>query len=142
MAAVVACLAAGGPNDYKKTVQRRVAPVSVETRIPGRTLVDFGKMAFGFFELVPPPGAPGRLVCARQPVELFCRGIYTKPKNVRVVRHPAHPAILHSVWRAKDGRVAAVLCNWTRKEQAYDLAAPDIAAAGVLPARSWRIVVK
>ena len=62
--------------------------------------------------------------------------------DVRVVRHPAHPAILHSVWRAKDGRVAAVLCNWTRKEQVYDLAAPDIAAAGVLPARSWRIVVK
>ena len=86
--------------------------------------------------------APGRLACARQPVELFCRGIYTKPKKVRVVRHPAHPAILHSVWRAKDGRVAAVLCNWTRKEQAYDLAAPDIAAVGVLPARSWRIIVK
>ncbi len=50
---------AGGPNDYKKTVQRRVVPTSVETRIPGRTLVDFGKMAFGFLELVPPPGARG-----------------------------------------------------------------------------------
>ena len=50
---------AGGPNDYKKTVQRRVAPATVETRIPGRTLVDFGKMAFGFLEFVPPPGARG-----------------------------------------------------------------------------------
>ena len=50
---------AGGPNDYKNTVQRRVAPAKVETRIPGRTLVDFGKMAFGFLELVPPPGARG-----------------------------------------------------------------------------------
>ena len=50
---------AGGPNDYKKTVQRRVAPAAVETRIPGRTLVDFGKMAFGFLEFVPPPGARG-----------------------------------------------------------------------------------
>ncbi len=48
----------------------------------------------------------------------------------------------HSEWRAPDGRKAAVLVNWTREEQAYDLAAPDIAAAGVLPARSWRIVVK
>ena len=57
--AAAACLAAGGPNDYKKTVQRRVAPVTVETRIPGRTLVDFGKMAFGFLELVPPPGVRG-----------------------------------------------------------------------------------
>ena len=51
--------AAGGPSDYKKTVQRRVAPASVECRIPGRTLVDFGKMAFGFLELVPPAGARG-----------------------------------------------------------------------------------
>jgi hypothetical protein len=86
--------------------------------------------------------APGRLLCARQPVELFIRGIYTKPEKARVVRHPSHPTILHSVWRAKDGRVAAVLCNWTRTEQVYDLATPDIAAAGILPARSWRIVVK
>ena len=52
-AATAACVAAGGPSDYKKTVQRRVAPVKVECRIPGRTLVDFGKMAFGFLELVP-----------------------------------------------------------------------------------------
>ena len=86
--------------------------------------------------------APGRLLCARQPVELFIRGIYTKPEKARVVRHPSHPTILHSVWRAKDGRVAAVLCNWSRKEQVYDLATPDIAVAGILPARSWRIVVK
>ena len=58
-AAAAACFAAGGPNDDKKTVQRRVAPAAVETRIPGRTLVDFGKMAFGFLELVPPAGARG-----------------------------------------------------------------------------------
>ena len=58
-ATAAACIAAGGPSDYKKTVQRRVAPVKVESRIPGRTLVDFGKMAFGFLELVPPAGARG-----------------------------------------------------------------------------------
>ena len=86
--------------------------------------------------------APGTLTCARQPVELFIRGIYTKPEKARVVRHLSHPTILHSVWRAKDGRVAAVLCNWTRTNQDYDLATPDIATAGKLPARSWRIVVK
>ena len=86
--------------------------------------------------------APGTLTCARQPVELFIRGIYTKPEKARVVRHLSHPTILHSVWRAKDGRVAAVLCNWTRTNQDYDLATPDIATAGKLPARSWRIVMK
>ena len=86
--------------------------------------------------------APGTLECARQPVELFIRGIYTKPEKARVVRHPSHATILHSVWRAKDGRVAAVLCNWTRTNQRYDLSSPDIAAAGEIPARSWRLIVK
>ncbi len=57
--AASACRASGGVGDYKKTVQRRVAPVTVETRIPGRTLVDFGREAFGFLELVPPAGARG-----------------------------------------------------------------------------------
>ena len=33
-AATAACVAAGGPSDYKKTVQRRVAPAKVECRIP------------------------------------------------------------------------------------------------------------
>ena len=58
-AATAVCVAAGGPSDYKKTVQRRVAPAKVECRIPGRTLVDFGREAFGFLELVPPAGARG-----------------------------------------------------------------------------------
>ena len=58
--AASACLAAGGVADFKKTVQRRVAPVSLETRIPGRVLVDFGADAFGFLELVPPAGARGQ----------------------------------------------------------------------------------
>ena len=61
-AATAVCAAAGGPSDYKKTVQRRVAPAKVECRIPGRTLVDFGREAFGFLELVPPAGARGPYV--------------------------------------------------------------------------------
>ena len=59
MFAAFACFAAGGVADFKKTVQRRVEPAAVETRIPGRTLVDFGEEAFGFLELVPPAGARG-----------------------------------------------------------------------------------
>ena len=47
------------PYDYKKTVQRRVAPVTIDERIPGRRLVDFGKEAFGFLEFLPPPGTRG-----------------------------------------------------------------------------------
>ena len=85
---------------------------------------------------------PGTLTCARQSVELFIRSFYTKPDNVRVVRHPSLPTILHSLWRAKDGRVAAILCNWSRKEQHYDLSTPDLSAKGTIPARSWRLVEK
>ena len=86
--------------------------------------------------------APGNMTCARQPVELFVRGIYTTPKKAKVVRHPALPTILHSVWRTKDGRIAAVLCNWSRSDQEYRLSTPDIAAAGVIPARSWKLIAK
>ena len=53
------CAVAGDPYDYKKTVQRRVAPAAVTTNAAGRVLVDFGREAFGFLELLPPPGTAG-----------------------------------------------------------------------------------
>ena len=81
--------------------------------------------------------APGTLDCASQPVDIFVRGIYTKPGEGRVVRQPTARTVLHSVWRAPDGRVAAVLCNWTREPQPFALSTPDITASGTIPARSW-----
>ena len=59
VAAALVCAAAGDPYDYKKTVQRRVAPVAVTQPIAGRTLVDFGREAFGFLEFTPPKGTRG-----------------------------------------------------------------------------------
>ena len=57
---MAACaVAAGDPYDYKKTVQRRVAPVAITTNAAGNVLVDFGKEAFGFLELLPPTGTAG-----------------------------------------------------------------------------------
>ena len=53
------CLASGVVSTPLKTVQRRVVPVSVTHPIEGRALVDFGRMAFGFLEFVPPPGVRG-----------------------------------------------------------------------------------
>lgn len=58
-AMALACAAAGDPYDYKKTVQRRVAPATVTNPIAGRALVDFGKEAFGFLEFTPPKGTRG-----------------------------------------------------------------------------------
>jgi len=56
----VVCAAMGGdPYDYKKTVQRRVSPVSVAKNAAGNVLVDFGCETFGFVELLPPKGASG-----------------------------------------------------------------------------------
>ena len=57
--AALSCAAVGDPYDYKKTVQRRVAPAAVTNPIAGRSLVDFGKEAFGFLEFTPPPGTRG-----------------------------------------------------------------------------------
>jgi hypothetical protein len=59
IALAMLAVAAGDPYDYKKTVQRRVPPVAVTTNAAGRVLVDFGKEAFGFLELLPPPGTAG-----------------------------------------------------------------------------------
>jgi len=50
---------ASDPYDYKKTVQRRVEPEKVAVTAEGRTLVDFGKEAFGFLEFTPPKGTRG-----------------------------------------------------------------------------------
>ena len=41
---------AGDPADYKKTVQRRVAPAAITHPIVHRALVDFGQEAFGFVD--------------------------------------------------------------------------------------------
>lgn len=86
--------------------------------------------------------APGTLDCDRRPVDLFVRGIYTRPGEGRAVRRPATPAVLHSVWRAPDGRLAATLCNWTREPQPFALATPDLAASGTVPPRSWLLVAR
>ena len=59
LAVAMLAAAAGDPYDYKKTVQRRVAPAAVTTNAAGRVLVDFGREAFGFLELLPPPGTEG-----------------------------------------------------------------------------------
>ncbi len=58
-AVAVMSAVANDPYDYKKTVQRRVAPVAVSTNAAGHLLVDFGREAFGFLELLPPEGVKG-----------------------------------------------------------------------------------
>ncbi len=81
--------------------------------------------------------APGRLRCGAERVAFLQRGSYTKPDGVKEVVQNSLPAVFHSVWRSKKGRTAAVLVNWSRKEQAYSLETPDVKSMGTIPARSW-----
>lgn len=82
---------------------------------------------------------PGRMTCETQPARLFIRGIYTKPHEAREVT-TCPPAVLHNVWRAPDGRIAAILCNWTGRLRKYRLETPEVRSEGEIPARTWRKV--
>lgn len=84
--------------------------------------------------------SPGVLECATERVAFLRRSSYTKPEEMKEVVQPALPTVFHSVWRSKEGRKAAVLVNWSRRDREYRLAAPDVASAGVIPARSWLAV--
>jgi hypothetical protein len=84
--------------------------------------------------------APGRLECPTQRVVFLRRSSYTKPDQVKEAVQDALPTVFHSVWRSKGGRMAAVLVNWSRKEQTYNLDSPDVKSSGTIPARSWLLV--
>ena len=84
--------------------------------------------------------APGTLDCSREDADFMIRGIYSKNGSYRAVHERGLPSVFHNVWRAPDGRVAAILVNWTRGSRRYRLDCPAGAAEGELPARSWRLV--
>ena len=86
--------------------------------------------------------SPGKLTCPTQRVEFMRRSTYAKKGEFATCVQEALPTVFHSVWRAPDGRIAAVLVNWSRSTRKYDLETPDITTSGELPARSWRIAVK
>jgi hypothetical protein len=85
--------------------------------------------------------APGTLTCPTQRVVFLRRSSYTKPQDVKETVQNALPTVFHSVWRAKGGRTAAVLVNWSRAEQTFALETPDVSARGTIPPRSWKLVV-
>ena len=82
---------------------------------------------------------PGAMRCETKTVDFFVRGCYTKEENFRSVREPAVPAVLHSVWKAPDGRIAAVLANWTRQEQRYALFFGGERRYGIISPLFWKL---
>jgi hypothetical protein len=81
--------------------------------------------------------SPGRLKCDTKAVDFLIRGIYTKEGEYRTVRQDAMPSVLHTVWRSKDGRTAAVLVNWTDEPRAWKLEGAEVSGSGAIPPRSW-----
>ena len=82
---------------------------------------------------------PGKMACESRPVDFFVRGCYTKEEKFRSVRQPAVPALLHSVWRAPDGREAVVLVNWTRQVRRYGICVGGAKFDGSMAPLSWKL---
>lgn len=85
--------------------------------------------------------APGAFLCDRADVKFLCRGIYAKKGEYRTLVSRGLSTVLHSVWRAPDGRVAAILVNWTDASRDWRLDASSESLSGTLPPRTWRAVV-
>ena len=83
---------------------------------------------------------PAKLTCATKRVEFLKTSSYRRPHESNACVQPALPCVFHSEWRAKDGREAAVLVNWTREEQAYDIEFEGVRRRGKLPPLSWRLL--
>ena len=86
--------------------------------------------------------SPGRLTCAAAKADFLIRGTYAREGEYRVCTRTNLASVMHSLWRAPDGRVAAVIYNWTREPRAFALDAPDLKASGELAPRSWKLVAK
>ncbi len=80
---------------------------------------------------------PGKLACARRKVQFAKVSVFDE----RVSSHSSVlPTVFHNVWKSPDGKVAAILVNWTREPQDWTLATPEVSGGGKLPPRSWALV--
>ena len=77
--------------------------------------------------------APAKLSCATKRVEFLSASCYKRVKDSMVYVQEALPCVFHSEWRAKDGRRAALLVNWTREAQDYELDFEGAKKKGTLP---------
>jgi hypothetical protein len=84
---------------------------------------------------------PGEMECETLPVDFFMRGCYTREEKFRSVRQPAMPTVLHSVWKAPDGRTAVVLVNWTRQTRRYSLCVGESKLDGSIAPLSWKLEI-
>ena len=82
---------------------------------------------------------PAKLDCAAKRVEFLSASCYKRVKDSTTYVQEALPCVFHSEWRAKDGRKAAILVNWTREEQQYELDFEGVKRTGTLAPLSWKL---
>ena len=82
---------------------------------------------------------PGTLVCGTADAKFLVRGVFAKEGDYHEYEAKGLPAVNHSVWRTKDGRIGALLVNWTHAPQSFSLETPDSGRVeGRLASREWR----
>ena len=79
---------------------------------------------------------PGKLECGRTRVTFAKVSVFDE----KVASHASTlPTVFHNVWRAPDGRIAAILVNWSRNPQPWKLDG-QVSGSGVLAPRSWKLL--
>jgi hypothetical protein len=83
--------------------------------------------------------APGKLVVRPVTVRFLKRFIFTQEGHLEIVRKRL-PGILHSRWRAADGRQALVLANYTRDRMVFQYIQASQELSGTLDPRSFLLL--
>jgi hypothetical protein len=80
--------------------------------------------------------SPEGFECENIKVEFMKRGIFTLRKDMNVIEK-VQPAVLHSFWQNKDGKVALILANYTREKQAFSYNKNKVSNNGVIDSLSY-----
>jgi hypothetical protein len=81
---------------------------------------------------------PGVLKTKEIAVKFLSRFIFTAEGKEKTFRKK-NPAILHSLWKTPDGRIALILANYSSKTQSFEFESQDMSLSGKIPPRSWML---
>ncbi len=83
--------------------------------------------------------SPGTMKVKEIDVELLARMIFTAEGCQKVFRRRL-PALLHSLWKAPDGRIGLVVANYSGERQNFIFESEHLKASGEVPSHSWLLV--
>jgi hypothetical protein len=82
---------------------------------------------------------PGDFKTEEIEVAFLQRFIFTQEGKQTVLRKKI-PAVLHSLWRAPDGRTGLVMANYSRETRKFEFSGSKMTASGEIPPRSWMLI--